>query len=145
MRATKEMNSVSGQVDEQSTRYLGILNGVMYRINTDMESSGKTFELVPFEVQPAAIVEQLEPAETIQPQTADREEPPPTVPPSVEVTSRRVARAEPIIDETRAEKKERTAKLFNRDDGDPLPAGHPDLWNLLVAGTCLEGSTFRSA
>ena len=38
----------------------------------------------------------------------------------------------------------RHVRLFPRDGAEPLRAGHPDLWQLLVAGTCLEGSTFRS-
>jgi hypothetical protein len=144
MKATKEMKTVSGQVDEQSSRYLGILNGVMYRINMDTGNSGRTFELVPFELQPAATAEGGEPDATMPPLAVDLEAVAAAVAPSVAVASRRVARAQPIIDVARAEKKERTAKLFNRDDGDPLRAGHPDLWNLLVAGTCLEGSTFES-
>jgi hypothetical protein len=145
MKATKDINTVSAQVREQSTRYLGILNGKLYRLSTNLDSSEKTLELVPFALQPPGTIEDCEPDQTSHPPAANHEAALPAVAPPPAVALRRVARAEPIDDEARAEKKERAAKLFSREDSDPLPAGHPDLWNLLVAGTCLEGSTFRSA
>jgi hypothetical protein len=145
MKVTKDINTVSGQVREQSARYLGILNGKVYRISTNKDSSEKTLELVPFALQPPATIEDCEPDQTSHPSAADHEATPPAVAPTPAVAPRRVARREPIDDEARAQQKERAARLFSREDSDPLPAGHPDLWNLLVAGTCLEGSTFRSA
>jgi hypothetical protein len=145
MKATKDINTVSAQVREQSARYLGILNGKVYRISTNLDSSEKTLELVPFALQPPPTIEHCKPDETSHSSATDHEAASPAVAPPPAVASRRVARAEPIDDEARAEKKERAARLFSREDSDPLPAGHPDLWNLLVAGTCLEGSTFRSA
>ncbi|WP_216849899.1 hypothetical protein [Acidisoma sp. L85] len=137
--------TVSGQVHEQSTRYFGVLNGKVYRISTNMDSSEKTLELVPFALQPPATIDQGEPENASHPAAADHQAASLAIAPPLKVASRRVARTEPINDEARAEQKERAARLFSREDSDPLPAGHPDLWNLLVAGTCLEGSTFRSA
>jgi hypothetical protein len=35
--------------------------------------------------------------------------------------------------------------LFKREGAEPLRAGHPDLWALLVRGTSLEGTSFQAA
>jgi hypothetical protein len=48
------------------------------------------------------------------------------------------------VDDLASELSKNDVKRFYRDGAEPLRAGHPDLWNLLVAGTCLEGSVFQA-
>jgi hypothetical protein len=133
---------MSGQIQAGHTRYLGIINGIVYRIDSTVSPTGTAFGLVPLEMEPLPVGEGLA---TTQP-----------MPPSAAPAARRrsvemsVAAAETsetpsgTDDDARARKAEIAAALFPRDGAEPLRAGHPDLWNLLVAGTCLEGSSFRS-
>lgn len=138
------MKTVGDKCSEQPARYLSILNGVWYRVDASMVSSGRVFRLAPQDIQSAAAMGRLVPDTTIHPFAAHREAIPTVVAPPIAADSERSARAEPNVEEVHTEIQEKAAKLFTRESGEPLCAGHPDLWNLLVAGTCLEGSTFSS-
>ncbi len=118
---------MSAHISESGGNYFGILNGVVYRINPNADASPRGVSgLVPLNMRP--------------------------VPAAVSSTPVRVpciAPAAPapdlLMDQARAEKEVRAASLFKREGNEPLRAGHPDLWALLVAGTCLEGSAFQAA
>jgi hypothetical protein len=97
-------------------RYLGIVNGIVFRIDSAVDNAGRTVGLVSLETDAAAASKGVAAA-------------PLRRRPAVHAGPLRSADA---------------LNLFPRDGAEPLRAGHPDLWNLLVAGTCLEGSTFRT-
>lgn len=124
---------MSASISEQSFQYVGILNGVMYRIDP---STGRSIEPM-FGLQPSN-------------DWADftREEPSALVGGALQV-----AHEAPAV-ETAADagvddavvllgRVAAPSNLFPRSGAEPLRAGHPDLWALLVAGTCLEGTPFR--
>jgi hypothetical protein len=122
---------MSVSVSEQSFQYVGILNGVMYRIDP---SSGQSltpmFEAEPFKQWPKfGRDEALAPATPAVPAISITE-------PAVETPA-----ADQVV---KAEQAAAVSNLFPRSGAEPLRAGHPDLWALLVAGTCLEGSSFSS-
>jgi hypothetical protein len=133
---------MSGQIQSGPTRYLGIINGIVYRIDSTVSPAGPAFGLVPLEIEPLPVGEGLATTEPMPP--------PPARPARRRSGHMSVAAAETSAtppgtdDDARARKAEIAAALFPRDGAEPLRAGHPDLWNLLVAGTCLEGSSFRS-
>jgi hypothetical protein len=118
---------VSGQIRVQAAQYVGIINGVVYRIDSNMSLSGERVELVPLQVQSIALNERIAPLETVrrQPNMLD------AWPAAIDGSDTTKTPPDP-------------ADAQAREGPEPLRAGHPDLWHLLVAGTCLEGTTFRS-
>lgn len=130
-RDSKRTTVVSAQISQQNFQYCGILNGVAYRIDP---ASGGSFKPM-FEVEfwrmpagpavstPAPVVSVASAAAIVEAEAAE----------SLAAAAAEAARAERIA---------RHANLFPRSGGEPLRAGHPDLWALLVAGTCLEGSEY---
>jgi hypothetical protein len=129
---------VSAHIRESAVEYVGIINGVTYRIGpgADAMSQG-AFGRVPFGVRPFTATQWLIPMEPPQPAEAAPDE-------AAAVQADAAPAVDPLVEQARAEREERAAKLFKRDSAEPLRAGHPDLWALLVAGTCLEGSSFES-
>jgi hypothetical protein len=121
---------MSVSIGEQSFQYVGILNGVMYRIDP---STGRSVEPM-FGSQPLKTWSDFV-----------RDEAPSSVRAAlVTVTEELETVAEPAIEAVSIERIAVPSNLFPRSGGEPLRAGHPDLWALLVAGTCLEGSQFTS-
>jgi hypothetical protein len=136
---------MSGQVHQRHARYLGIINGIVFRIDSTVDSSGSSLELVSLEIGSVAGRKGYAAAQTIAPPAPHAERPLSPDASDVEAdSSGDPFGAEETVDEAPGGKSESAAKPFARDGVEPLRAGHPDLWNLLVAGTCLEGSTFRS-
>jgi hypothetical protein len=136
------MTTSSDKCRENSAEYICVLNGVWYRMNADM--SGAAFKLVPEDLPP--------PAETVSALQVTKRRPPAMRLEPVPTTgsSPRAASFEDSTDDGKnircgaSGMQENAVKVFNRDGAEPLRAGHPDLWHLLVAGTCLEGTTFQS-
>jgi hypothetical protein len=122
---------MSAHVSAESFQYIGILDGVVYRIDP---SSGAPLEPIlgsqPFKMRSEPATGEASPQISLA-RPAVAAEPAIAAPTVVEAAS--VERVVPV------------SNLFPRSGGEPLRAGHPDLWALLVAGTCLEGSNFRSA
>jgi hypothetical protein len=126
---------MSAHVTEQSFQYVGILNGVMYRI--DPSSGGPAEPMFGTQAfkkwynlddnKASAASNLMQPA---VPQLSAAPVPAPTAAVAEAVIVERVA-APP-------------SNLFPRSGAEPLRAGHPDLWALLVAGTCLEGCAYVS-
>jgi hypothetical protein len=127
---------VSGQIRVQAAQYVGIINGVVYRIDSNMSLSGERVELVPLQVQSIALNERIAPLETVrrQPNMLD------AWPAAIDGSDTTKTPPDPADDQEPVN----DFRLFTREGPEPLRAGHPDLWHLLVAGTCLEGTTFRS-
>ena len=48
---------MSGQLELRRTQYLGIINGIVYRIESNLDGSEKHFELVPLEMQPIGLTD----------------------------------------------------------------------------------------
>jgi hypothetical protein len=121
---------MSAHTSEQSFQYIGILNGVMYRIDP---SSGRSLEPLPgsqpFRQQPDRPVDGL---------SSHFDAPVPVVRPAP------AAPASPVAETVSIAVAVTPSNLFHRSGAEPLRAGHPDLWALLVAGTCLEGTSFKS-
>jgi hypothetical protein len=138
--------TVSGQIELPRTRYLGIINGVVYRIESNIDGSDRMFELVPLQDKPAGIVDPVAPVSNRPPLPATLQSGISILAPSeVTGTAGGLANAQATVSEALVQKEETAVRLFPRDGAEPLRAGHPDLWALLVTGTCLDGSTFRSA
>ncbi len=135
---------MSSNIAESSTGYFGIINGIMYRIDAITGSSERMSGLAPLEIPRAPVANHSLSGTSRYPLAENPVPPPPTAASSVAPRACRLACLQPIAEETRREREERAAALFDRDGAEPLRAGHPDLWNLLVTGTCLEGSTFHS-
>jgi hypothetical protein len=138
------MTVVRAHVSEPNTQYLGILNGVTYRIDLESGDSARIFGRASINVQAPEIVEGLTQTETGHSVAAAQVACPVTAP-SAAASHAPVSGKEAIVDTVRADGGVRATTLFKREGGEPLRAGHPDLWRLLVAGTCLEGTTFQSA
>jgi hypothetical protein len=121
---------MSAHTSEQSFQYVGILNGVMYRIDP---SSGRSLEPVPgsqpFRPRPDHLVDGP---------SAPFGAPVPVVRPAP------VARVPAVVEPVPVAPAVLVSDLFHRSGAEPLRAGHPDLWALLVTGTCLEGTSFKS-
>jgi hypothetical protein len=134
----KEYKIMSGQTQDGLPQYLGIMNGIVYRIDTSSEEPGKKFGLVPLEIQHCAS----------SPDKAALSAYPASL--LTALASSGVAKTSVTQSVSEASVKRAPAPevsfvtLFTRDGPEPLRAGHPDLWHLLVAGTCLEGSEFKS-
>jgi hypothetical protein len=114
--------SLSNRCDEKSAQYVGVLNGVVYRLDADMNICGPVFRQAPQDVPPASVrAARPTPAAAIVVQC------PPAATPA---------------DDGNFEDLDPASRPFHRESADPLRAGHPDLWHLLIAGTCLEGSPY---
>ncbi len=135
---------MSAHVSQPKAEYLGILNGVVYRLDTEAAGSGRLFGLVPFKVQSPALAERFAVRHAEVEVTARSDAGTPDVDASTDAGLPPLLSAEASLDGAVNAKAEAVTTLFKRDGAEPLRAGHPDLWNLLVAGTCLAGSTFRS-
>ena len=120
---------MSAHISEQSFQYVGILNGVMYRIDP---LSGRSIEPI---FASRSLTKWSDDAE---------EEAAADVSMALPNVSAEAAGASEMVAEGVAEEVVPVSSLFPRSGAEPLRAGHPDLWALLVAGTCLEGSEFRS-
>jgi hypothetical protein len=121
---------MSLSVSDQSFQYVGILNGVMYRIDP---ATGRSLEPI-FESEPLKAWPNYPAAEVSAPAAAAL----PTI------SAEPAARTAPAVEAAPMERIAEPSNLFPRSGAEPLRAGHPDLWALLVAGTCLEGSAFSS-
>ena len=136
---------MSGQTGCESIEYCGVINGIVYRFTNNVADSETVFEIAPLGINSAAVGESLLasldnalasgsseirlPLATGSTTAEDTDSPPP---------------AEATVEPAVIQEQELPVRLFAREGAEPLRAGHPDLWRLLVAGTCLEGSTFRS-
>ncbi len=120
---------MSLSVSDQSFQYVGILNGVMYRIDP---ASGRSLEPMP----------QAEPFKAWPNYAGATVSAPVAAPPAISANP--VVQAAPVEAAESVERIEEPSNLFPRSGAEPLRAGHPDLWALLVAGTCLEGSAYSS-
>ena len=122
---------MSASISEQNFQYVGILNGVMYRIDP---STGRSVEPM-FGTQPFR-------------SWSDYVKDEASAPALPAVRSRTATEAPAVADaEVAVASVERVAapsNLFPRSGAEPLRAGHPDLWALLVAGTSLEGTEFSA-
>jgi hypothetical protein len=137
---------VSGQIRLQSAQYVGIINGIVYRIDSNTDRSGERVELVPLEVASTTLDERIAPFEHKRRQSNRPDDRPAAIDGSnTTKTTPTPAGAQATATQAPDQEPASEFRLFNREGPEPLRAGHPDLWRLLVAGTCLEGSTFRSA
>lgn len=119
---------MSAHLSQPSFQYYGVLNGIMYRIDAESASpAGRMFGAVPI-AMPARAVEYVALAPLREAEAV----------PAPEAKSAEELAAEQL----RAERVAARALLFKRDSAEPLRAGHPDLWALLVAGTSLEGTDY---
>lgn len=133
---------MSAHISESGVEYVGIINGVTYRIGPGANAiSQGAFGRVPFGAKPFSSTQWLIP---IEPPQAVKTSPDEACA-ATAVQAEAAPAIDPLVEQARAEREARAANLFKRDSAEPLRAGHPDLWNLLVAGTCLEGSSFESA
>ena len=117
---------MSAHLSEQSFQYVGILNGVMYRIDP---ATGRSMEPMS-EAQPFKAWSGNETSAQIGAALATMGSAPAEAPVVEAIVVERVAAV--------------PSNLFPRSGAEPLRAGHPDLWALLVAGTCLEGSAYSA-
>ncbi len=124
---------MSAQISEQISQfYVGTLNGVTYRIGPGaMTPGGKLYALEPFEGMSKPVS-----GRPAAPRAATATAPETPAPMATVETS---ARSAPV------ERARAAATLFKREGAEPLRAGHPDLWALLVCGTSLEGTSFQAA
>jgi hypothetical protein len=121
---------MSASVSEQNFQYVGIINGVMYRIDP---SNGRSVEPM-FGSQPIkkwSDYPTIEASAQSSAALATAREAPASV-------------ASTAIEASSVQRIAASSSLFPRSGAEPLRAGHPDLWALLVTGTCLEGSAFSS-
>jgi hypothetical protein len=139
---------VSAHVPQQTTPYyVGTLNGVMYRIRPGaMVPGGKMFALEPFE-GPGHVPGQDRAPLVLRPAVpAGRDQVALAFePPAPAIRDEAAASAALLAEQAKAERAAVAARLFKREGAEPLRAGHPDLWALLVRGTSLEGTTFQAA
>ncbi len=136
------MKNLSDECQEPRAQYVGVLNGVWYRMDAGKSISGGGFRLAPDDMPPPAVAAHLISGLSAQsfPTHAKPE-------PIVVALSGSLDAADgvPVAEMTAGqgtEGLEKAVKPFQRESAEPLRAGHPDLWNLLVAGTPLEGSVF---
>ena len=123
---------MSAHVSQPSFQYIGILNGVTYRIDP---SSGVMFkQIVELDRSDLPSFTSDKAAKSLSPDVAAA-----LTAASPDVTPVAVTAAEEV-----PERVAKLSTLFPRSGGEPLRAGHPDLWALLVAGTCLEGTEFSA-
>ena len=132
---------------ERSSHYVAVLNGRWYRIDGEKNSSEEFFRSDPLDLQPppaAAPAAGLDPAKTAS-LYVSTVGPVPESEAAPEIVSKKRYRPRIKIEDASSEMQQNGVRPFSRDGSDSLRAGHPDLWNLLVAGTCLEGSVFQRA
>ena len=123
---------MSASISEQSFQYVGILNGVMYRIDP---ATGRSIEPMPGS-QPFKSWGDF----TLDAPSAPRDA---ALQTSGEAFATEIATNVGAADRgVLVERVAAPSNLFPRSGAEPLRAGHPDLWALLVAGTCLEGTPF---
>jgi hypothetical protein len=136
------MTTSSDKCHAQSARYLGVLNGVWYGMDANSDSSGGIFKLSQQDV-PSPAVARLMPGMARSSVAAPREPVSAVVEPPEADDVEDWPVSETGVEDEGSETPEKPVKPFYRESAEPLRAGHPDLWNLLVAGTCLEGSIFQ--
>jgi hypothetical protein len=136
------MTTSSDKCHEQTARYLGVLNGVWYGMDANGKSSGGIFKLAQHDV-PSPAVARLMPGMTRSSDAPPRGPAAAAVYPQKATDVEDLPATETSVEDVGSETPEKPVKPFYRDSAEPLRAGHPDLWNLLVAGTCLEGSIFQ--
>jgi hypothetical protein len=119
---------MSVSIGERSFQYVGIVNGVMYRIDP---TSGRSVEPM-FGAQPYKTWSDY-----------------PTIDAPAHASAARPSQIGALAIEASTTAEARSVQrvavpstLFPRSGAEPLRAGHPDLWALLVTGTSLEGSAF---
>lgn len=133
---------MSAHISGSSGEYFGILNGVTYRIDPNVDASSRgIFRLTPLNMQPVRPTMPLTPVDALHSATADLHE----AASATAISAGATPAPDLVMDQASAEKEARTAKLLKREGPEPLRAGHPALWAILVAGTCLEGSLFQAA
>jgi hypothetical protein len=128
--------------------FVGTLNGVMYRIRPGALATGGTmFSLEPIDAPAPALARAREPIDLRSDGVLRGRAPAqaPVAVPSAPGDAALEGIVEPVPDTATAEREAAAAKLFKREGAEPLRAGHPDLWALLVRGTSLEGTTFQDA
>ena len=135
---------MSGQFHQRQAHYLGIIIGIVFRIDSTIDKTGRSVGLVSLDMATAAASQGVAAAATIPPPPTQAEGPRSNDASVVSASSGGPSGAEEAVHVAQPGTLESEAKPFPRDGAEPLRAGHPDLWNLLVVGTCLEGSTFRS-
>jgi hypothetical protein len=136
------MESLSDECREPRPQYVGVLNGVWYRMDAGKHTSGGVFRLAPEDMPPPAVAARLLPGLSTHSFPTHAKPEPMVVALSGSLDAADDAPAAVMIAAQGTESQERAVKPFQRESAEPLRAGHPDLWNLLVAGTSLEGSTF---
>jgi hypothetical protein len=135
--------TLSDKCHERSFQYVVVLNGVWHGLDATMGSSGALFEIDRQNLQPPLPKARLETA-TKRRSFCVRSKPLPAVAASPGTVDGADPAAQSLGgNQAEPERQASAAKLFHRDSADPLRAGHPDLWNLLVTGTCLEGSPYK--
>jgi hypothetical protein len=136
---------VSGQIRQGFTGYLGIINGVVYQIDSTLHTSWRPLEVLPVELQSNALHARLANPLNERPLSAHPDAPLSAPAPSEKTggTSGLIGKRA-TVERVPVQKDEATTRLFTREGAESLRAGHPDLWHLLIAGTCLEGSAFKS-
>jgi hypothetical protein len=141
------MNSLSDECREPraqsaGAQYVGVLNGVWYRMDAGKHASAGAFRLAPDDVPPPAVAARLIAGLNTHSFPAPAKPEPVVVALSGSLAVADGVPAEEMIAGQGTETQAKVVKPFHRESAEPLRAGHPDLWNLLVAGTSLEGSTF---
>jgi hypothetical protein len=121
---------MSASLSEQSFQYVGILNGVMYRIDP---LSGRSVEPL-FGAQPFRKWSDTPVSEASAQIGAA----------PAAVTTQPALEAAASAEAVSVGRAAAPSTLFPRSGAEPLRAGHPDLWALLVAGTSLEGTAFHA-
>jgi hypothetical protein len=140
---------VSAQLSEQTFQYFGILNGVTYRFGPSSDGSFKPMAggqpWQPVERTTVSSDADAAPIAALpvkaEPENALRDV---GVSDDAMREQEIVAQAAAAAAEARDQRLARSAALFPRSGGEPLRAGHPDLWALLVAGTCLDGTGYAA-
>ena len=123
---------MSASISEQTFQYVGILNGVMYRIDP---ATGRSIEPMPgsqpFKKWGDFTLDEASAPVDAAPLTSDDAS-------GMDIATAIGAADQDVV----VERMTAPSNLFPRSGAEPLRAGHPDLWALLVAGTCLEGTPF---
>ena len=136
------MTTVIDKCREQTAQYVVVLNGIWYRMDASGDSPGGLSRLAPQEMPPPAA-----PGDETPPKRkasfAARSKAVRSSPAPYNVAGSQSFQSSQItVDDAMSQPREQAGKPFYRDGAEPLRAGHPDLWNLLVFGTSLEGTDF---
>jgi hypothetical protein len=135
--------TLSSKSHEKSSQYIGVLNGVWYRMDADAHSPGALFRLDPKDLPPSAKIPAISSTNRCS-QSAHSKSNREIVSQAESCNFQADIIQTTTVDDLASEFSGNDVKRFYRDGAEPLRAGHPDLWNLLVAGTCLEGSEFQA-